>query len=397
MNNILSLLPVIPSSKDFKPSENDSEVSIEWDHTSKTCVICETPWGTFLNRRHHCRHCKRLVCESCSSKRLVLDSQINGALKRVCDGCYTILTTKQNVAKQANLQRDKNENVLKSTSFISSCLLRVFFLDGSHRTTSFDSSTTIADLVQSICFSVKCAIFEVKDDINSNEQYRLINQSELIGDVFNRWNHSGMNCAKLVLPLYDIQSSSPMHKLPSLTILRQVNAPYSMEQYLSISLPPSNAAGQQQLPLVSSLYNSSSNNSPTNYNSNNSGTLDTGTSAFIGNNTNSSSNGNITNILNISNSSNNHSSIAPSSLLGSGLALGKSIIKAASMKRSQAPSTFSMDDFLSNNSNFLPHESGNDFRSDLRNSSSEYPALETIPDDVPSLRLHIKKVIDDVR
>lgn len=48
---------------------------IEWDpdHASSACVLCSKSWGTFRNRRHHCRHCGRLVCESCSSKKLILD------------------------------------------------------------------------------------------------------------------------------------------------------------------------------------------------------------------------------------------------------------------------------------------------------------------------------------
>ncbi|KAJ1416689.1 hypothetical protein B484DRAFT_334498, partial [Ochromonadaceae sp. CCMP2298] len=45
--------------------------SVEWDHnsTSSKCILCSTAWGTFRNRRHHCRKCGRLVCEACSLHR----------------------------------------------------------------------------------------------------------------------------------------------------------------------------------------------------------------------------------------------------------------------------------------------------------------------------------------
>jgi hypothetical protein len=93
---------------------------IEWDQNSKCCVLCLTVWGTFTNRRHHCRHCRRLVCESCSSKRLVLPGQDpNEPAKRVCDDCNVMLTTKQLFKQEISIQRGRQEHVLKSASFVS--------------------------------------------------------------------------------------------------------------------------------------------------------------------------------------------------------------------------------------------------------------------------------------
>jgi hypothetical protein len=42
--------------------------SLVWqpDDSSSCCIICELPW-TFTNRRHHCRTCGALVCQSCSN------------------------------------------------------------------------------------------------------------------------------------------------------------------------------------------------------------------------------------------------------------------------------------------------------------------------------------------
>ena len=174
--NIISLLPL---SSEFR---NNDDETIEWDCTSKAFVICDQQWGTFMNRKHHCRHCKRLVCESCSTKRLILDSS-NGLWKRVCDGCYTMLTTKQHVQKQYSMKRDKDELIQKSTSYISSSLIKVFYLNGSHKTVPFDSSTSIGDLAKMLCFSIKIAIFEVKDDIN-NHSFRLLPQSYFLAFFF---------------------------------------------------------------------------------------------------------------------------------------------------------------------------------------------------------------------
>lgn len=40
-----------------------------------------------FNRRHHCRRCGRLVCSSCSTKRMVVEA-CRENLARVCDQCY---------------------------------------------------------------------------------------------------------------------------------------------------------------------------------------------------------------------------------------------------------------------------------------------------------------------
>ncbi len=64
------------------PLTHESE---QWhrDKDYDKCEICENSFS-FLNRKHHCRKCGKVVCHDCSSK------TYNG--NRVCDGCYTILT-----------------------------------------------------------------------------------------------------------------------------------------------------------------------------------------------------------------------------------------------------------------------------------------------------------------
>jgi FYVE/RhoGEF/PH domain-containing protein 5/6 len=54
-----------------------------WDpnDSSTKCILCSTEF-TMLYRRHHCRKCGALVCNSCSSGRMSIDS--NSKPERVC-------------------------------------------------------------------------------------------------------------------------------------------------------------------------------------------------------------------------------------------------------------------------------------------------------------------------
>jgi hypothetical protein len=62
------------------------------DESSKTCNICDALF-TFIKRRHHCRCCGKLVCGSCSERNF---KDANVDLDRVCDKCYTSLTSEEN-------------------------------------------------------------------------------------------------------------------------------------------------------------------------------------------------------------------------------------------------------------------------------------------------------------
>jgi len=75
------------ASQGFDSTENLFEKPI-WipDKEARRCLICNDEF-TFLNRRHHCRSCGRLVCGSCSSKRLVLVKK-DGPV-RVCTICFS--------------------------------------------------------------------------------------------------------------------------------------------------------------------------------------------------------------------------------------------------------------------------------------------------------------------
>ncbi len=70
----------------------DGVLSQKWEDKQKSvcCGVCEKPWTLFTGRRHHCRGCGNLVCQSCCAKSVVLDHQ-QGVVS-ACTPCYTVLS-----------------------------------------------------------------------------------------------------------------------------------------------------------------------------------------------------------------------------------------------------------------------------------------------------------------
>nr|AAI41360.1 Zinc finger, FYVE domain containing 26 [Mus musculus] len=58
------------------------------DETESVCMVCCREHFTMFNRRHHCRRCGRLVCGSCSTKKMVVEGFRENPT-RVCDQCYS--------------------------------------------------------------------------------------------------------------------------------------------------------------------------------------------------------------------------------------------------------------------------------------------------------------------
>jgi hypothetical protein len=65
------------------------------DSESSACMLCQTTFGKFRHRRHHCRYCGWLVCAGCSDHELLLERWFFG------DG--TIFTTKPGIWCQKSL------------------------------------------------------------------------------------------------------------------------------------------------------------------------------------------------------------------------------------------------------------------------------------------------------
>lgn len=60
------------------------------DSEANTCMHCKKVQFTLVNRRHHCRKCGVVCCNTCSSKRFLLPAQSSKPL-RVCMTCYNEL------------------------------------------------------------------------------------------------------------------------------------------------------------------------------------------------------------------------------------------------------------------------------------------------------------------
>ena len=186
-------------------SNKDKETpSIEWDSnkSSSNCVLCNTQWGTFRNRRHHCRNCGRLVCESCSSHRFKLGNENSTELpQRVCDTCYDILKQKREIKLQVVQLKDKNLELMLSTSLISDSLINLFYLDGSTKTVGIDETTTISELAILACPNMNIALFEVIQNIQDVSQYKLLLPNQNIVALIDKWNQTGQPYIKVIIPL----------------------------------------------------------------------------------------------------------------------------------------------------------------------------------------------------
>eukprot|EP01100_Stratorugosa_tubuloviscum_P014664 TRINITY_DN798_c1_g2_i1.p1 TRINITY_DN798_c1_g2~~TRINITY_DN798_c1_g2_i1.p1 ORF type:complete len:287 (-),score=138.21 TRINITY_DN798_c1_g2_i1:100-960(-) len=62
------------------------------DHDFKLCLQCDSPFGV-VNRRHHCRHCGGVFCNTCTSKRISVPRLRIDEPCRVCDECFILIQT----------------------------------------------------------------------------------------------------------------------------------------------------------------------------------------------------------------------------------------------------------------------------------------------------------------
>lgn len=184
---------------------------MDWDpnDSSPACVLCGTRWGRVFNRRHHCRHCGRLVCEACSSRRLKLPkSDQPDVPQRVCDACHKMLRRREEYQKQTVRRRDKGLELLFATSFQSPCLVDVFFLDGSYVTASIDEMSTTRELAATLLHNADIALFFVKQDVFNPQHYTLLTQDTTVAQLMTASLATDMPYAKIVAPMYSSRNRS---------------------------------------------------------------------------------------------------------------------------------------------------------------------------------------------
>lgn len=66
------------------------------DDESNECYNCDSKFNLFNERKHHCRRCRNIFCNTCSNKtaKLLFFSIPDDV--RVCDSCYQELTLENN-------------------------------------------------------------------------------------------------------------------------------------------------------------------------------------------------------------------------------------------------------------------------------------------------------------
>jgi len=62
------------------------------DSEASRCSSCDDTF-TLLKRKHHCRYCGQIFCQSCTAKSAVLNFTKTKSPVRVCDGCYDQYTS----------------------------------------------------------------------------------------------------------------------------------------------------------------------------------------------------------------------------------------------------------------------------------------------------------------
>jgi hypothetical protein len=61
------------------------------DRECHSCQICKTGFG-FFTRRHHCRSCGQIICDSCSKHNFLLPHVNKDKPVRACDRCFSVLS-----------------------------------------------------------------------------------------------------------------------------------------------------------------------------------------------------------------------------------------------------------------------------------------------------------------
>ncbi|XP_053924505.1 zinc finger FYVE domain-containing protein 26 isoform X3 [Cuculus canorus] len=85
------------------------------DDTETICMVCKTERFTMFNRRHHCRRCGRLVCSSCSTKKMAVEAGRDN-LSRVCDQCYSYYNREHLSGLVQDTSRKEDQDQVEETS-----------------------------------------------------------------------------------------------------------------------------------------------------------------------------------------------------------------------------------------------------------------------------------------
>ena len=114
------------------------------DNCRVSCMSCKVNFGKIMNRRHHCRHCGRLVCNSCSPAMLPnhffpegFKGVLSHAESKVCRVCEQILCRRVeagikegDIAKHGGRRRGSGSTASHASNVLG------FFIGGNSRNNS---------------------------------------------------------------------------------------------------------------------------------------------------------------------------------------------------------------------------------------------------------------------
>ncbi|XP_051476159.1 zinc finger FYVE domain-containing protein 26 isoform X2 [Apus apus] len=102
--------------QEFVPPEKPPPKQ-QWipDDTETICMVCKTERFTMFNRRHHCRRCGRLVCSSCSTKKMAVEA-CRESLSRVCDQCYSYCNREHLPGLEQDTSMKEGQDQVQETS-----------------------------------------------------------------------------------------------------------------------------------------------------------------------------------------------------------------------------------------------------------------------------------------
>ncbi|KAL4164691.1 hypothetical protein KRP22_003432 [Phytophthora ramorum] len=85
---------------DLELCEGPADAAALWvpDEIAGVCTICKASFRAYYRRRHHCRRCGAVVCDTCSSGRAPLFVGESSRAERVCSPCFKILDLVRQIA-----------------------------------------------------------------------------------------------------------------------------------------------------------------------------------------------------------------------------------------------------------------------------------------------------------
>lgn len=81
------------------------------DASASQCEGCSEPFSFFTRRRHHCRHCGGIFCDSCSHLRCSISKYGYDEETRVCQPCWNYLKKEEDHLK--GLERARADSFLR--------------------------------------------------------------------------------------------------------------------------------------------------------------------------------------------------------------------------------------------------------------------------------------------